>query len=833
MVATDKPAPMKPIMKFRFAAFLLLCTSCLWPAFGEDRGTNETAAVDGPSGQLRAGAAVADITPEQLPVSMTGSFQDRQATGVADRLHARSLVLDDGRIRVAVVVCDSCLISREIFDAAKQIASQRTGIPTERMLMSATHTHTAPTAVPLAQCNPDPQYVQWLTQQIAAAVIKANARLQPAQIGWGSGEEPNEVGNRRWFVQPEAILTNPFGRTDDKVRMNPPAGSDQLIRPAGPVDPEVSVVSVQTTTGEPLAVLGNYSLHYVGGIPAGQLSADYFGEFARQIAARVEGDESFVGIMSNGTSGDVNNYNFREKPRAAAPLVRVREVADRIADVAAQASAGIEYRGGIALAMHERKLELGVRRPNETEVARAQELLAAAADPQRLNTPELYAQETLRLANHAPTVEIKLQVLRIGELAIAAIPCEVFAEMGLEIKRRSPFPDTFTISLANGYSGYLPTPEQHALGGYETWRSGWSFLEEQASRKITEALIEMLAKAKAERRELSSAKPVDTERPIDRILFGSCIQQDRPIPIFQTMLAEEPQLTVLLGDNIYADTSDMSVMQAKYDALAANPDFAALRAASPILATWDDHDYGPNDGGADFAKRAEAQQVFLDFWGDAADSPRRQRPGIYDAHVFGPPGKRVQVILLDTRYFRSPLTKGERRLGGPYFPDTDPKKTMLGEAQWRWLEQQLRTPAEVRIIASSIQCVAEAAGQETWSNFPAESARLFRLIRKTGAGGVVIISGDRHWAELSVAPDEASYPVYDLTSSSFNQVHPRGTPTKNLFRAIDKTYHRENFGVIAIDWDQADPELTLEIRGLDNEVKLEHRVRLSELQPRR
>ena len=442
--------------------------------------------------ELRAGAAIADITPQKLPVSMTGGFQDRMATGVHDRLNARSLVLADGDTTVSITVCDVCLISRDIFDAAKELAAKQIGIPTSRMLMSATHTHSAATAVPLAQCNPADGYTEFLAKQIAKSVVEAHKRLEPARVGWAVGREPNEVGNRRWFVDPVAIKTSPFGRVDDKVRMNPPRGSNVLIRPAGPIDPEVSVLSVQNAAGKPLALLGNYSLHYVGGTPANQLSADYFGEFARRIRDRLKADESFVGIMSNGTSGDVNNYNFLKPRERAAPFQRVREVADRIAEVAHESIQSVEHSGKISLAMVERTIKLGVRRPSEVELKRAKEILAQAEDPKRLNITELYAQESVRLSKHAPTVNIKLQALRIGDLGIVAVPCEVFAEIGLAIKGSSPFKQTFTISLANGYGGYLPSPKQHALGGYETWRSGWSFLEEQASVKISESLIKML-----------------------------------------------------------------------------------------------------------------------------------------------------------------------------------------------------------------------------------------------------------------------------------------------------------------------------------------------------
>ena len=233
--------------------------------------------------------------------------------------------------------------------------------------------------------------------------------------------------------------------------------------------------------------------------------------------------------------------------------------------------------------------------------------------------------------------------------------------------------------------------------------------------------------------------------PLSRILFGSCAKQDRPIPIFKTVLAQQPELFLFLGDNIYADTTDVDVMRAKYAKLKANRFFAKLTTSCPILATWDDHDYGANDAGAEYTRRVESQRVFVDFWGDPPDSPRRKRPGIYLSRTFGPKGKRVQILLLDTRYFRGPLKKGKRRVGGPYVPDNDPDVTMLGEAQWNWLEQQLKKPAEVRILVSSIQCVAESAGQETWSNLPQQRKRLFDLITKTKAEGVLIVSGDRHW----------------------------------------------------------------------------------------
>ncbi len=321
--------------------------------------------------------------------------------------------------------------------------------------------------------------------------------------------------------------------------------------------------------------------------------------------------------------------------------------------------------------------------------------------------------------------------------------------------------------------------------------------------------------------------------PLTRIHFGSCVKQTEPMPIFEKIVQDRPEIFLMIGDNIYADTDDMEVMRAKYAKLNADPGFALLRATCPILATWDDHDYGRNDAGEEYAKKRESQKIFSDFWGDPLSSPRRQRPGVYDAHITGPEGQRVQIILLDTRYFRGPLKKGERRVGGSYYPNEDPSVPLLGEAQWQWLEEQLKQPAEIRIIVSSIQFVAEAAGQETWSNLPVERQRMIDLIAKTEAMGVVFVSGDRHWSDLSVQRENVPYPLYDLTSSSLNQPHKRGAPTENQYRETDTTYHQMNFGVVEIDWRGEESTLQLRIQDLENQTRIQKRVALSELQPAR
>lgn len=324
---------------------------------------------------------------------------------------------------------------------------------------------------------------------------------------------------------------------------------------------------------------------------------------------------------------------------------------------------------------------------------------------------------------------------------------------------------------------------------------------------------------------------------LDRIAFGSCVRQDREQPIWEAIVTEKPDVFILLGDNIYADTEDVAEMAAKYAQLGAHPGFRKLRSACPLLATWDDHDYGRNDAGAEYPLKRASQQQLLDFFGDPADSPRRRREGVYDAHVFGPPGRRVQIILLDTRYFRSPLATGpaghagDGRLG-LYVPNDDPAATILGAAQWQWLAEQLAVPAEIRIIASSIQVVAEDQRFEKWMNLPRERERLFGLIREKQAGGVIFLSGDRHLAELSRMDAGVGYDVYDVTSSSLNQ------PSRQWYNELNRhrwgsNYREPNFGLISIDWDAADPLLTLEIRQVDGAPAIWHPVHLSALQPAR
>ncbi len=290
------------------------------------------------------------------------------------------------------------------------------------------------------------------------------------------------------------------------------------------------------------------------------------------------------------------------------------------------------------------------------------------------------------------------------------------------------------------------------------------------------------------------------------IAFGSCARQQMPQPIWAAIVANKPDLFIFMGDNVYADTVEIERMRESYRQLAAKPGFAKLREQVPILATWDDHDYGENDAGASFVAKADAQNVFLDFFDVPREDPRWHRPGIYSSHLFGSEAQRVQVILLDTRYFRSEPKKRptwQYPTKGKYAPNTDPAASMLGDAQWAWLEEELRQPARLRLLVSSIQVLPDEHRFEKWANFPRERERLLRLIETTQANGVVLLSGDRHLGDISVLPIDAplspGYSIVEVTASGMNCAGA-GAGEANRFRVIADNVRVDHFGLIDVDW---------------------------------
>jgi alkaline phosphatase D len=328
------------------------------------------------------------------------------------------------------------------------------------------------------------------------------------------------------------------------------------------------------------------------------------------------------------------------------------------------------------------------------------------------------------------------------------------------------------------------------------------------------------------------------EKSLQKIAFGSCAMQWEEQPIWKTIEKTKPDLFLFIGDAIYGDWDGENVFEVTdetlrrdWGKLAALPAFKTFRQEVPIMATWDNHDYGKHDGGADFPKKELTKKYFLDFFNEPAESERRQSPGIYDARIFGPQGKRVQIILLDTRWFKNPFKKDPRskqelnKIGkvGKYIPNTDPDATLLGEIQWHWLESQLKKPAEIRFIVSSTQIIANEKGMDEWGNYPADRQRLFDLIGSTGANGVILLSGNVHFAELSKT-DEGPYPLYDFTSSGLTHVNETYGKAPNSFR-VAGPYIDLNFGLVEIEWEaQPVPQIILKAMGLEGTVAFEYQI---------
>ncbi len=456
----------------------------------------------GPDG-FRAGAARVNITPP-LGLPLVGEWDTPPGRYVRHDLFARCLVLEQGGTRVAFVVCDLLGISRALGDEVRRLAEKQTGIPASQILVSATHTHSAASAIGNrfdAKTGLD-AYQTFVAGRAADAVACAVYTLRPARIGWATAREPRHVFCRRWFLKPGTMPANPFGSTEDRVKMNPGRCNPHLDRPAGPVDPQIVLLAAQALDGKPIGMLANYSLHYVGGTVKGEISADYYGlynERMRELLGADGQEPPFVSLMSNGTSGNINNIDFTKPGEKLPPYARMRLVADEVAQTVFDAYQKIAWRDKAELRAVFGEIELKYRSPTDAQREWARAVTAKMApDAKPKGLSEIYAQRVLACGEAPETGTFPLQAVRVGELGITAIPCEVFSEIGLDLKARSPFKTTCTVSLAHGYFGYLPTPEQHALGGYETWL-GTSRLEIDASTRIADRLLALLGRLAAER----------------------------------------------------------------------------------------------------------------------------------------------------------------------------------------------------------------------------------------------------------------------------------------------------------------------------------------------
>ncbi len=438
---------------------------------------------------FRAGVATVDISPREFPRIIAGGFLEGRGEKLADKLFVRSFVLDDGKMKIAFAIVDTCMMEQSLIDEAKGIAAKQCGIPMDRMMVSATHTHSAPAAMGCLGTRKDTVYANFLTPKIAEAIVAANAALQPARIGWGSFDDWEHTHNRRWIRLPGKEFVDPFGQPTGRANMHPGYLSKDVVGPSGPVDPQLSVIALQTLEGKPLGVLANYSQHYFGTSP---VSADYFGLFCKHLAAKLgqqgDGNGPFVCAMSQGTSGDQMWMDYGAEKKT----ITINTYASEVADSAMKALQTVTYVDHAPLGMVEKTLELNYRVPDEKRLAWARPIAAKIENDVPKSKEEVYAREALILHERQKT-SVKLQAIRIGDLSIATLPNEVYAITGLKLRAASSFGTHFNIELANGAEGYIPPIEQHTLGGYTTWPARTAGLELKAEPQMVEQLGKAIA----------------------------------------------------------------------------------------------------------------------------------------------------------------------------------------------------------------------------------------------------------------------------------------------------------------------------------------------------
>jgi hypothetical protein len=440
--------------------------------------------------ELRVGAAVVDISPTQMPVLVNGGMTSRTASEIRTTVNARAMVISDDQERIALVVVDSCMVPKEILDDAKQRAASRTELQPDRIMISATHTHTAPSAFGALGTNADTTYVPLLREKIVESIVQAEANLQAAKVGWGSADAGEFTALRRWVRRPDRIELDPFGNPTTRANMHAARNQDDVTGPSGPEDPELSMIAFQSTAGDPIAILANFSMHYFGDKP---ISADYFGLFsdgiANYAASKQPSAKPAVGIMSHGCSGDIwrrDYFTFTGKDPTT-----IDGYTQGLLEIAKEVYDSIEYQGDVDIAMAEARLPLRYRVPDAQRLQWARQIVAELNGELPKTREQVYAREQVFL-HELQATEVVVQAMRIGDIGIATTPNETYALTGYKLKLQSPLKHTMVIELANGADGYIPSPEQHALGGYNTWAARSAGLEVQAEPKIAAVGLDLL-----------------------------------------------------------------------------------------------------------------------------------------------------------------------------------------------------------------------------------------------------------------------------------------------------------------------------------------------------
>ncbi|MFM7593809.1 MAG: hypothetical protein ACKO85_18635, partial [Isosphaeraceae bacterium] len=467
--------------------------------------------------ELKAGASITDVTPVKFPVLVNGNMTSGNATKANSRLNARAIVISDGREEIAIVVVDSCMMSREFLDEAKQVASEKTGIKPDRMLISATHTHSGAASMGCLGTDPDPNYVPFLKMKLSEAIASAKANLEPAKAGFGKANAAQYTAVRQWVIRPDRMIKDPFGNTTVRSNMHAGGNWDNATGESGPEDPDLSLIAFQAMDGRPIALLANFSMHYFSGVEP--IHADYFGLFSdglqNAIGKNEAGKPAFVAMMSHGCSGDIWRRDYTV-PAEKQPNWKIDEYARALIAIAAGAFEKMEFKPNADLAMAEKRLHLNYRVPDAQRLEWARKIVEKLGGKPPKTTEEVYAREQV-LLHEKQSTDVVCQAIRIGEMAIATTPTETYALSGLKLKLQSPLEKTMVIELANGGDGYIPPPEFHPLGGYNTWAARSAGLEVMAEPKIVAASLGLLEKvAGKSRKEYLQSKGPLTENYLNQ-----------------------------------------------------------------------------------------------------------------------------------------------------------------------------------------------------------------------------------------------------------------------------------------------------------------------------
>lgn len=440
-----------------------------------------------------AGAAKTDITPP-LGTFINGDFITHYANNIHDPLYSKALVLQNENTIVALVVVDICIMPKDFLDEVKSDIQRELGIDPKNILISSTHTHAAGSVEGILLGAPDLPYRKKLRSLIVQSVQEAKQNLRPAKIAFGSADAPEHVVCRRYYMKEGYEARNPLTGGVDKVKTNPTGAEDQIIKRVSPTDTHLNYLAVKGMDDKWISLLGNYSMHYVSDWPNGTITADYFGFFSSHIAARLKAGGEFVGILSNGTSGDANIWDFLQPDRYPAAFFKKSEIIGTdLAEKVFQSLKNIEWETDPLLSVRYEEIAVPVRKPTSYELESAKEIIATT-DYEKVEANEdglkrLYAREQVLLNEYPDIVALPLQAIKIGSGVIGGLGGEFFAETGLWLKENISQNKYFTITMANGYYGYVPPAHEIEQGGYETWRCRTSYLNSES--RIRNRLLEL------------------------------------------------------------------------------------------------------------------------------------------------------------------------------------------------------------------------------------------------------------------------------------------------------------------------------------------------------